>query len=461
MNPRELRSAAQLSPIRLNAAGAQDALGHCFAPVSLLIDARGAGSRPLLTAIGSPQDIDRDTRSREVPIFDLPRTILLPAFVNAHTHLDLTHLGPRPHDPGRGFTPWVDMIRTERATDDDAVRASVRRGIELSLAAGVVSVGDIAGALRTTPPTARASLTPWRTMLELGMSGVSFVEFFAIGTGRDRFKQWLPALLETVGGPALRAGSGWSARIGLQPHAPNTVCLAAYQWACQQAATRSLPLCTHLAESPEERQFVARAQGPMRELLERLGLWDESIAAEMGRGLSPVEHLAPTLAHAAPILAHVNDASDADIALLAQSRATVAYCPRASEYFGAERTFGPHRYRDMLAAGINVALGTDSIVNLSAAAALTPADGGTGMSILEEMRLLRKRDRADPVTLLRMGTVSGAGALNLNEEAFAFSVGTRLAGVVGVDCASGKEHSRTNLVQVVLDCSCPSYLLLG
>jgi len=395
-------------------------------------------------------------------VVELPGTVLLPGLVNAHTHLDLTHLGPREHDPDTGFMPWVEVIRTGRAADEEAVRASVARGIELSRSAGVAAVGDIAGAARSAP--ARASLVPWRTMREAGMAGVSFLEFFAIGTGRERYRQWLPGLIdEAMKGDMLgpEGDTGRRARIGLQPHAPNTVCIEAYRWACAEAGKRGLRLTTHLAESLEERRFVGGATGPMRELLERLGVWDESIEVEAGRGLSPVAHMAPTLAESGAVLAHVNDASDADIELLAGAGCSVVYCPRASEYFGAHRHFGPHRYRDMIGAGINVALGTDSLVNLPPTAASTPAEGGRGMSILDEMRLLWRRDGADARTLLAMGTVNGAAALGLPMEAFAFTPGAALAGLVGVDVEDRGNAVHCSPVEQALASVAPSQLLLG
>lgn len=461
MNIHGLRAAAQLSPIRINAAGAQDARGPAIAPASLILDARQGTSRQRnsinLLAIGSPQEIDRDPHASGIPAFDLLDAVILPAFANTHTHLDLTHIGPRPHDPAAGFMPWVQMIRTGRAETEDQVSASVARGIELSRAAGVVAVGDIAGALRNAPP--RASLTPWRAMRDAGMQGISFLEFFAIGAGRDRYLQWLPALLEE----ALRESRPETDRvqIGLQPHAPNTVCLAAYRWACAYASAHDIPITTHLAESPEERSFIAESTGPMRELLERLGLCDETISAEIGRGRSPVAHLAPTLGQTPAVLAHVNDASDEDIELLAKSGASVAYCPRASEYFAAAEHFGPHRYRDMLAAGINVALGTDSLVNLPTAAAKTPAEGGAGMSILDEMRLLWKRDRADPQMLLAMGTVNAAAALRMEPEAFLLRRGSLLAGLVSVWVGPAAAVRNGQPAQWALEATNPAELLFN
>ncbi|MHC4219974.1 MAG: amidohydrolase family protein, partial [Planctomycetota bacterium] len=163
----------------------------------------------------------------------------------------------------------------------------------------------------------------------------------------------------------------------------------------EAAARLGLPLATHLAETPQELQFVATADGPLAEFLHRLGLWDSSIEA---RHAHPVDYLAGVLATAPVLAAHVNYAEPQHFARLAEWRTTVAYCPRASVYFGHP----PHPYRVMIDAGVNVALGTDGFMCL---------DTPDRISILDEMRLLYRRDGTNPATLLHMATAAGATGL--------------------------------------------------
>ena len=56
------------------------------------------------------------------------------------------------------------------------------------------------------------------------------------------------------------------------------------------------------------------------------------------------------------LLAHVNHVDDNELPLLASGRASVVYCPRTHAYFGRPE----HPWRRLLAAGVNVAVGTDS-----------------------------------------------------------------------------------------------------
>lgn len=405
-----------------------------------------AGSQVRVRFAGETASLPQELTHHSIPQLTLHDQLLLPALCNAHTHLDLTHIGPQPHVPGDGFVRWVDMIRANRAVEDAQIGECVRLGVERSLAGGVIAVGDIAGA-----PAGRLSEAPIRTLARSPLMGVSYLEFFGIGTSaattirridmflRDRFPG-LEAALQDSG-----------VRLGLQPHATNTIDLSVYTWVATAAAQLGLPLSTHLAETPEERQFVEHGTGPQREMLERFGVWEDSILHMLGKGKHPIEHLRPALQIAPMLVAHVNDATDEGIETLAETHTSVAYCPRASRYFHAATHFGPHRYLDMLDAGINVCLGTDSIVNL---------DTPHRMSTLDEMRLLWHENRPDPKQLLAMGTINGAKAMGLDPDRFRLNTGATPAGVIAVEVSDGCPDGRI-WADVMESKSAPSWVYQG
>ncbi len=354
--------------------------------------------------------------------FALPRHMLMPGLVNAHTHLDLTHIGIHPHEPGDGFVSWVDMIRSNRHVDDAEVTKSVRLGISKLLAGGTSAVGDIAGA-----PNGRITLAPVHALCESALAGVSYLEFFGIGKTTERTRDRLMRFFDEEYPEIARSLEPSTVRVGLQPHAPNTVDLSIYQMVADRAHKLGIPVSTHLAETQEENEFIRTGSGSQRTLLERLGVWDDAILDHIARGNHPVEHLHHALAATPFLVAHVNDATDEAIETLAKTSTSVAYCPRASAYFGAQCHFGPHRYAEMLEAGICVCLGTDSIVNL---------DTPDRVSVLDEMRLLHRRDAADPTRLLQMGTVNGAVALRLEVGAFTLSADSTPRGLLCVPIGS-------------------------
>lgn len=411
--------------LRVHAAGAADHRREWAEGVTLILELRGAGDprtalharQPLrpasarLASIGHPRAFPAP--APDDLVLDLPGAILIPGLVNAHAHLDLTHIGPRPYDPAGGFMRWAKSIIPARATTPEDIRASVRRGVEFSITGGTAAVGDIDG-------SAGVGLPGEATRARADLPGVAFHEFFGFGAGTAGIAERAADEAARVAGEAPPGP-----RPGLGPHAPYSVGHATYLKAACLGVDRDLPLCTHLGESKEERRFLMMSEGPMREFLAQIGKWDETGLGAMGPAKSPIEYFEPVL-RAAPgrwLLAHLNDCASGSIRVLRKHGASVVYCPRASAYFLAEQDFGPHRYRGMLDAGVNVCLGTDSIVNL---------DTPERISVLDEMRLLLERDDADPDVLFAMATVNGARALGLHADSCRFQPGAPLGGLVAV-----------------------------
>jgi len=389
----------------------------------LLIERTGCAARVL--ALGTPDEVAAHPAAAAATSLNLPGRLILPTPVNAHTHLDLTHAGEIPHDHDAPFTGWAREVMHRRAGDPDAVAASVRRGVELSLRGGTAAVGDIAGHDSSGP-----SLVPARVLRDSPLVGISFVELFGIGArepaGIERIASFVRAHADDLG------DCSGSVRVGLQPHAPYSCSLAVFHAAVEAARAHDLSLSTHLAETAEERAFVRDLAGPLADFARELGLWNDALERDLGHGRRPVAHLADILAraHAAGrpfLLAHCADVSNDEIELLVRTGASIAYCPRAGAHFGTPTHLGAHRYGDMLDAGVNVCLGTDSVACL-------PADQieRNGLSVLDEMRLLYRRDGADPLALLAMATVNGARALGLDEAGFLLAPGSTPLGLVAV-----------------------------
>lgn len=353
------------------AAAVRDAAGVNASPGAVLVqDGRvvAAGERGSLPAALVAQ----------AEVIERPNALLLPAMVNAHTHLELTEVGPQPYDPAGGFVGWVKGLRALMANASVAAVESARRGAERSLASGVQAVGNIV-----------ESESVARSVFDQGIMGTCFLETF--GLGPPHTQDALEKMKQT-----------W---LAYQPHAPYSAGPALFR----HAAESQRPVTTHLAETLEECEFVGRGTGPWLSYLKEINRWNDAFTDGYGNGLSPVQWMRPYLETAANdggwLVAHCNYVSDEDIKILAHTSASVAYCPLASEYFGHEN----HRYREMLAAGINVCLGTDSIVG-------TDPSGPQPLGLLSAMRRLYERDQTDPQALLAMATTHGARALRLDDK---------------------------------------------
>lgn len=414
------------SPRLITADAIADARGVLARPGAILLQPVAPGQLRLLAA-GTPAQVLAHPAAIGAMRQDRPGHVLIPPLVNAHAHLDLTHVGPRPHNPEAGFIGFAELVRRERLTDPAAITASVARGVTLLRQAGVGLVGDIAGAVAGRPSLAATEALAAALAAEPGMRAVSFVEYFGLGPSAERV---LP-LLDNLLGPEPATRAGGRLRVGVQPHAPYSVGRAGYRHAAD-LRTRGWPVCSHVAESPEEHDFIVHARGPTLTFLERLGIWSDAARADADLSGTPVESTRRRLGDGpippGVIFVHLNDLSDADLARLAADRISAVYCPQSSQYFGAERLFGGHRYRDLLAAGIPVALGTDSVINLPQG---VETDAGGGLSPLDEARHLYRRDGTDPATLLAMATTMGAAVLGLTSPGFDFK-GPLVAGVLAV-----------------------------
>jgi cytosine/adenosine deaminase-related metal-dependent hydrolase len=323
---------------------------------------------------------------------ELGSALLLPGLVNAHTHLELTGLGQLPR-PGT-FVDWILDLRARlmRVTDLAGFQdQGTRAGVGHCLKFGVTTVGDI---------TLNSAITRG-TLREAGMTGVSFGEVLGMAGRRGQLEGRLAAAID-------RTFEGDGLRVGIEPHAPYSLDLPGYRRCVEEAKRYDLPLATHLAETADEAAFLADGSGEFARLWRALGDWREDVP-RFGGG--PVRAMASVgLLDRAVVLAHVNYVSDEELALLADSRASVVYCPRTHAYFGHP----PHRFAEMLEMGINVALGTDS------------AASAPDLNLLEEARQVHRLRPELPVSLLfELITTRGARALRMVGEVGRLAVGMR------------------------------------
>ncbi|HUN80970.1 MAG TPA: amidohydrolase family protein [Phycisphaerae bacterium] len=359
-----------------------------------------------ITWLGPSVDLKPQASSLKPHSIDLGDVAILPGLINAHTHLELTAFAGRlkPQPLWTWFDQLIDLIR---ASDFAIVGPqSVRDGAVQSLAAGVTCVADIS---RTGQNVAVLAESPIRK--------VCFLELIS---GAASIPNDIPSLKNCLNElkPYRNAAS---LTFGLAPHTPYTVSRADLTATAAMAQSEPLPLTLHFLETPEEAaRFENRAGAePLGNFLtnRRLPITTPNAAA-----LDLLE--ATGILAERPLLAHVNYIDDAGIRRLAEAGASVAYCPRAHAWFSHK----PHRWRDMLAARINVCLGTDSLASNSS------------LSILEETRYLRRQSPDMPAqALLEMATMNAARALKLDSQIGSLTPG-KLADFITIPISKSSAH---------------------
>ncbi|MBK5276888.1 MAG: amidohydrolase family protein [Desulfuromonadales bacterium] len=323
---------------------------------------------------------------------------ILPGFVNAHTHLELTHFPSwrlRTHvdyNPRR-FSDWIiQLIKITRTLQTEDFRASLAEGLRKCVESGTTAVGDILG---------RYELIPSYSVPPLG--GRLFFEVLGQDPARfsERLKQALTAA-ENLGEGHLHPG--------ISPHTLYTTGEANLPLMRDAAASGNLPLSIHVSESQAESDFIFDTSGPLAEEFYPFVGWQ--------RYLTPPRHCSSTellersgLLTPTTLAVHCVHLTLADAQLLKQRCVTVCLCPRSNDRLDVGRA-PVALFRKL---GIPLSLGTDSLAS------------NDSISLWDEMRFALDLfpDEFSPADLFRMVTTGGAAALGLSDSLGSLEIGKR------------------------------------
>lgn len=362
------------------------------------------GGRWVFTGVGSPLKdryivvargrIQAVTRRRpDVPIRDHFDCAVLPGLINAHTHLEFSHRTSPFGLPGQSFVSWLAHVIASRRAELDTITAEEqysrwRTGYRELQRYGTVGVADIvtSGAYRTVRTHYPVAKLPVRCWVFRELLGLAREHWPHLANVAQEHADWM----------------GWneSLRRGWSPHAPYTVSFEFLQQLVTKAAQYHVPLAMHLAESPEECELLSTGAGPLRDLLESVGAWDES-AFHQPR--APSDYLSLLALAPRVLVIHGNYLQPEDWQVLVEHRdhMSMVFCPRTHAFFG----HAEYRLADLLRFGVRVVLGTDS-------RATNP-----DLNVFEEMRYVAARSPAvEPSSIVRMASLWAAEALGCDEQ---------------------------------------------
>ncbi|HUG93084.1 MAG TPA: amidohydrolase family protein [Planctomycetaceae bacterium] len=330
-----------------------------------------------------------DVHTRHNPrAIDLGNTAVIPGLVNAHTHLEFSGL-EAPLEPAASFAEWLQSVVAHRRTRPSAIEPVVRGAAE-SGAAGTTLLADIVtdDAVPPAYPPGGPAVVAFRELIGLlpGQAGER------LETARQFLEAGEVPAAAATGGPPV--ATGCAVVRGLSPHSPYSVGPDLYHGLVELARGRRAPLAVHLAETRAELELLREGTGELVEMLAGFGVWSD---AAIPRGSRPLDYLRPLAALERALVVHGNYLDAAEIDFVAgHPQLTVVYCPRTHAYFGHRE----HPWRELLARGASIALGTDSRAS------------NPDLSVFDELRFLHDRHpEVDPQVLLRLGTLAGAQAL--------------------------------------------------
>lgn len=304
----------------------------------------------------------------------LPRQVLIPGLVNAHTHAAMSLLRGLADDlPLKRWLQEHIWPAESRWVSPEFVHDGTQLAIAEMLLGGTTCFNDMyffpdAAARAAQRAGIRASL------------GLVVIEFpTAWGSGPDEYISKGLALRDQHKDEALLS-------FVFAPHAPYTIQDPALGRLRVLADELDLPIQMHVHETAEEVEEALQTHGqrPLARL-QRLGLPGPNLMA-----------------------VHMTQLEDAEIAELARTGTHVVHCPESNLKLASG--FCP--VARLLDAGVNVALGTDG------------AASNNDLDLLGEARtaaLLAKAVAGDAAAMpadqaLRMATLNGARALGLGEQ---------------------------------------------
>lgn len=326
--------------------------------------------------------------------------LLIPGLINAHTHLELS--GFKRLSADGGFTDWlIRLIREKRKWDSASYARAAQKQIKNQLKLGITSLGDV-----VSDPV----------MLEVHhqspLFSTAFYELIEIREQNlnpkiDIAKAHLAEFNFAIG----------RTKLGLSPHTPYTASRLLYQQAKEMSAACGLCLCTHLAESEDEVEFIRSGTGP---IIERLYSKELLMKIKFQPAFcSPAQYLADLIDEDMTLI-HCVEVSESDLEIISKARAVV-HCPRSNLHLTGKLAPVPK----MLDAGIPVALGTDS-----------PASAGDTNLWNEMKKVLELRKdypgrELKPFEILQMATINAARAVFREKELGSLEKG-KLANLIGL-----------------------------
>jgi aminodeoxyfutalosine deaminase len=346
--------------------------------------------------------------------------LLCPGFINAHCHLELSHLkGKIPEH--LQLPEFLHQILLQRNRDEDFEEMAARQADRFMWKRGIVAVGDVSN----------SSLT-------LGIKEESpvfyhtFIESFGFLPERAprafEYAEFVSRLYETSKLPA-----------SIVPHSPYSVSDDLFDLIAEHSKKKKSILSIHHQESAEEdKMFADKSGGLIKHYRDNLkletGFWEPTGKSSTCTILEKIPADNPLL------LVHNTFLREDDLKLISNNRSTqntfLVTCPNANLYI--EKRLPD--YRLFCDSGFRVCIGTDSLAS------------NHTLSVLEEMKIIGAGFPGISMgELLEWACINGARALSINDWAGSLEIGKKpgINLITGVDLKMMKLTANSKVKKIL------------
>ena len=243
-----------------------------------------------------------------------PYTVLYPGFINTHVHLEFS--ANKTSLKYGSFMPWLDSVIEHR--DDlmkDCNNETMQKECEQMLHSGITAFGAISS---------------FGTELQVCKETPQRVVFFneLIGSNAQYADMLYSDFQERV-----KASQSCAAKSRITPavaiHSPYSVHPVILQRAVALAKQNQMPLTAHFLESQAEREWLERGEGEFKAFFEKF--------FNTSTPVTTIEEFMHAFDTYPTHFAHCVQATEKELAYLAEKGHSIAHCPRSNRYLGCGR----------------------------------------------------------------------------------------------------------------------------
>jgi cytosine/adenosine deaminase-related metal-dependent hydrolase len=347
---------------------------------------------------------------------EIHKGIISPGFINAHCHLELSHL--KNIIPEKtGLVDFVFKVVSERHFDEAEILASIAKGENEMRQNGIVAVGDICNNVLSASQKLKHNLHYYNFIETTGWLPEIAKQRFE--NSRIIYDQFAKNKLTA----------------SIVPHAPYSV--SEDLWKEMIPFFKGKTISIHNQESAEEDLFFMEGKGDFTKMYTMMNIDNSFYTAKKTRSVkSYFEKLSSV---ASVILVHNTFTQQEDLDFINQNKnedqlVSFCLCPNANLYI--ENTLPPVDL--FIKNKVNIILGTDSLAS------------NHQLDILKEIKTIVKNfPGIETETLLKWATINGANALQMENEIGGFEKGKK-PGIILIENTDGEKISSASKIKRLL-----------
>jgi len=345
---------------------------------------------------GSIEDVVDPQSSSSLPLSSSEKFngIICPGFINAHCHLELSHLKNK-LTPGKGLPSFIREIAAKRSSSMELIREAIADAEDEMIRGGIVAVGDISNFDHSFDQKRKRRLH-YHT----------FIEIFDLEEKRAEAEFQKGLQLEEQ----LSANGNQTNQVSITPHAPYTVSAKLMKMIAEHALTNRSPISIHNQETATENEMFMHGTGELFNTLSSFGDYYQSWKPTGKHSLASIIECIPVSSRIQFV--HNTYSTEEDIRKTQENIKNTWWCTCPNANLFIEDRLPD--YKLFIDAGCRMAIGTDSYAS------------NWSLSMLDEMKTISNHAPFIPLeTLLQWATLNVANLLGFENELGSIEKGKR------------------------------------